>query len=93
MIYGAKTVASSNKIGKAKNLNVDHPEVFVRTHKGLYLQNSLTKKIVIIDNQITIEIVPLERVLSKKYLKRCLSVIFIFFCKNKQKKSIAIFFM
>ena len=36
------------KVGKAKNLNVDHPEVFLRTHKGLYLKNPLPKNIVII---------------------------------------------
>lgn len=36
------------KVGIVKNLDVDHPEVFTRTHKGLYLQNSLTKRVVII---------------------------------------------
>ncbi|MCK4592650.1 uridine diphosphate-N-acetylglucosamine-binding protein YvcK [Candidatus Parcubacteria bacterium] len=51
------------KIGKAKNLNVDHPEVFVRTHKGLYLQNSLTKKIVIIGGGTGI--VPLLKAFKK----------------------------
>lgn len=36
------------KVGKAKKLNVDHPEVFARTHKGLYLQNSPVKRVVVI---------------------------------------------
>ncbi|MCK5084346.1 MAG: uridine diphosphate-N-acetylglucosamine-binding protein YvcK [Candidatus Pacebacteria bacterium] len=36
------------KVGIAKDLNVDHPEVFIRTHKGLYLQNSSVKRVVII---------------------------------------------
>lgn len=36
------------RIGQAKNLNIDHPEVFIRTHRGLYVQNSSIKKIVII---------------------------------------------
>ncbi|MCK5490534.1 MAG: uridine diphosphate-N-acetylglucosamine-binding protein YvcK [Candidatus Pacebacteria bacterium] len=36
------------KVGIAKDLDVDHPEVFIRTHKGLYLQNSLAKRVVII---------------------------------------------
>jgi len=35
-------------IGQAKNLNIDHPEVFSRTHRGLCIQNSLTRKIVVI---------------------------------------------
>ena len=36
------------KVGIAKDLDVDHPEVFIRTHKGLYLQNSLVKRVVVI---------------------------------------------
>jgi len=36
------------KVGIKKDLDIDHPEVFIRTHKGLYLQNSLVKRVVII---------------------------------------------
>ncbi len=52
------------KIGKLKGFDIDNPEVFARTHRGLYMPNGFTvKKVVVIGGGTGI--IPLIKTLKK----------------------------